>query len=342
MINKKLAVAALAAVASTVALMGGAQAQARDQIRIVGSSTVFPFTTAVAEQFGREGRLQDPGRRVHRHRRRHQAVLRRRRRRTSRTSPTPRAGSRSRSSKPAPSQRRHGRSSRSRSASTASSSPTPSSTAHTAYTIKQLWLALAKQVAGRRQARRQSLQDLERHRPVAAEQEDRSSRPAADLRHPRRLRRAGDGAGCAQFPEVKALPSRRQAKAVCKSDPRGWRLCRSRRERQPDRPEARRQPGRLGIFGYSFLDQNLDKLQGARSTASRRPSRPSPAPSTRSHAPLYIYVKNAACRRHPGHQGIPRRIHQRRGVRRGRLSGGQGPDPAAEGGDARRSGRPEA
>ena len=53
MINKKLAVAALAAVASTVALMGGAQAQGRDQIRIVGSSTVFPFTSAVAETFGR-------------------------------------------------------------------------------------------------------------------------------------------------------------------------------------------------------------------------------------------------------------------------------------------------
>jgi phosphate transport system substrate-binding protein len=28
-----------------------AQAQARDQIRIVGSSTVFPYTQAVAEQF---------------------------------------------------------------------------------------------------------------------------------------------------------------------------------------------------------------------------------------------------------------------------------------------------
>ncbi|WP_035574959.1 PstS family phosphate ABC transporter substrate-binding protein [Elioraea tepidiphila] len=35
-------------------------AQARDQIRIVGSSTVFPFTTAVAEQFGRAGRFRTP------------------------------------------------------------------------------------------------------------------------------------------------------------------------------------------------------------------------------------------------------------------------------------------
>jgi phosphate transport system substrate-binding protein len=30
-------------------------AQARDQIRVVGSSTVYPFTTAVAEQFGKAG-----------------------------------------------------------------------------------------------------------------------------------------------------------------------------------------------------------------------------------------------------------------------------------------------
>ena len=56
------------------------QAQARDQIRIVGSSTVFPFSTAVAEQFGTEVGHEDPGGREHRHRRRHQAVLRRRRR----------------------------------------------------------------------------------------------------------------------------------------------------------------------------------------------------------------------------------------------------------------------
>ena len=42
---------ALAAAGSIVA--GAAAAQGRDQIRIVGSSTVFPFSTAVAEQFGK-------------------------------------------------------------------------------------------------------------------------------------------------------------------------------------------------------------------------------------------------------------------------------------------------
>ncbi|MDP7182667.1 MAG: substrate-binding domain-containing protein, partial [Alphaproteobacteria bacterium] len=38
----------IAALAGFIAI----PAQARDQIRIVGSSTIFPFTTAVAEEFG--------------------------------------------------------------------------------------------------------------------------------------------------------------------------------------------------------------------------------------------------------------------------------------------------
>ncbi|MEO1292011.1 MAG: PstS family phosphate ABC transporter substrate-binding protein [Pseudomonadota bacterium] len=48
---------ALAAVA-TFALVGNAAA--RDQIRIVGSSTVFPFATAVAEQFGKTTSFKTP------------------------------------------------------------------------------------------------------------------------------------------------------------------------------------------------------------------------------------------------------------------------------------------
>ena len=35
-------------------------AEARDQIRIVGSSTVYPFTTAVAEQFGKKSGMKTP------------------------------------------------------------------------------------------------------------------------------------------------------------------------------------------------------------------------------------------------------------------------------------------
>jgi phosphate transport system substrate-binding protein len=47
------------ALAAVGALSAG-QAEARDQIRIVGSSTVYPFTTTVAEQFGRSSGMKTP------------------------------------------------------------------------------------------------------------------------------------------------------------------------------------------------------------------------------------------------------------------------------------------
>ncbi|MBT5107256.1 MAG: phosphate ABC transporter substrate-binding protein [Rhodospirillaceae bacterium] len=47
-------------VAGTVCFLAANAAQARDQIRIVGSSTVFPFSTAVAENFGRTTSFKTP------------------------------------------------------------------------------------------------------------------------------------------------------------------------------------------------------------------------------------------------------------------------------------------
>ena len=52
MLRTRTALLPAALMAAAVALVAG-EAAARDQIRIVGSSTVFPFTTAVAEQFGK-------------------------------------------------------------------------------------------------------------------------------------------------------------------------------------------------------------------------------------------------------------------------------------------------
>ncbi len=60
MTHKALLLAGLTAVAS-LALAGPAAAQqARDQIRVVGSSTVYPFTTTVAERFARTGKFKAP------------------------------------------------------------------------------------------------------------------------------------------------------------------------------------------------------------------------------------------------------------------------------------------
>ena len=49
---------ALVLAAVTAALAG--QAQARDYISIVGSSTVYPFATVVAEQFGKTTDFKTP------------------------------------------------------------------------------------------------------------------------------------------------------------------------------------------------------------------------------------------------------------------------------------------
>jgi phosphate transport system substrate-binding protein len=45
---------------TAVAVMISSQAIARDQIKIVGSSTVYPYTTVVAERFGKQGKFKTP------------------------------------------------------------------------------------------------------------------------------------------------------------------------------------------------------------------------------------------------------------------------------------------
>ena len=49
----------LAGAAAFLMLAASAEAQ-RDQIRIVGSSTVYPFSTKVAESFGRSTQFKTP------------------------------------------------------------------------------------------------------------------------------------------------------------------------------------------------------------------------------------------------------------------------------------------
>ena len=56
MIKKSLSIAALAA----ATIVAAQAAEARDTIRIVGSSTVFPFATAVAENFGKTSSFPTP------------------------------------------------------------------------------------------------------------------------------------------------------------------------------------------------------------------------------------------------------------------------------------------
>ena len=85
----------------------------------------------------------------------------------------------------------------------------------------------------------------------------------------------------------------------------------------------------FGVFGYSFLDQNADKIQGSKINGvedTYENISSGKYPISRS---LFFYVKKAHVGVDPWHQGIRRRVHQRQGLGAGRLSGRQGPDRPA-------------
>ena len=58
--TRKILVSSLAAAVIGVLATPALAQSARDSITVVGSSTVYPFTTAVAEQFGRGGKFKTP------------------------------------------------------------------------------------------------------------------------------------------------------------------------------------------------------------------------------------------------------------------------------------------
>jgi phosphate transport system substrate-binding protein len=57
-LNNRSLTRSFALVAASLLVVGAAEA--RDQIRIVGSSTVYPFTTTVAEQLGKTAGIKTP------------------------------------------------------------------------------------------------------------------------------------------------------------------------------------------------------------------------------------------------------------------------------------------
>jgi phosphate transport system substrate-binding protein len=58
--RKILALSLAASIVGSLSITPALAQSARDSINIVGSSTVYPFTTTVAEQFGRGGKFKTP------------------------------------------------------------------------------------------------------------------------------------------------------------------------------------------------------------------------------------------------------------------------------------------
>ncbi|MCP5155351.1 MAG: PstS family phosphate ABC transporter substrate-binding protein [Ectothiorhodospiraceae bacterium] len=289
--TKTLAAIAAATLAATAAPSTSAQT-GRDYISIVGSSTVYPFATVVAEQFGKTSTFKTPkiestgsggglklfceGVGVQ-----HPDITNASRRiKASEIERCAKNGVKEivevkvgydgivfANSKAAP---------------------------QVKLTRKELWLALAKQVPA---ANGSGLVD----NPYTRWSEIRADLPDAKIEvlGPPPTSGTRDAfvelvmdEGCAEFPVVKAL-DKKAMKTVCQTvrEDGGYVEAGENDNLIVQKLEAN--PAAFGIFGFSFLDQNADKLQGAL-VEGVEPTFDNIADGSYSVSrPLYFYVKKA-------------------------------------------------
>ena len=258
-----LAIAAAAALALTASVALTQAAEARDQIRIVGSSTVFPFATAVAEEFGKTTDNKTPvvestgsggglklfcaGVGVD-----HPDITNASRR--IKSSEVERC---------------------------ASNGVTDITEVKIGYdgivlanskatepfsiTLQQLFLALAKDVpseGGMVPNPNQTWADVDASLP-AAKIEVLGPPPTSGTRDAF-VELAMEG-GCKTFPDIKAMKKqdKKAYKAICHSIREDGAFVEAGENDNLIVQKLEANPSALGIFGYSFLDQNRDKVQGS-------------------------------------------------------------------------------
>ena len=276
--------------AATALVAFATQAHARDQIRVVGSSTVFPFSTAVAEQFGQKSGLKTP-------------VVE-----STGTGggiklfcsgvgeATPDITNASRAIK------------KTEIETCAKAGVTEitevkigfdgivlaNSKQHTPYALseKEIWLALAKEVpVGGKMAANPNTTWNQINPSLPAEKIEVLGPPPTSGTRDAFVELVLDKA-CAEFPEVEALDADAK-KAACQTVREDGVYIDAGENDNLIVKKLAANPGALGIFGFSFLDQNIDKLQGS-TIQGVEPSFENIAdgkyPIARS---LYFYVKNA-------------------------------------------------
>jgi phosphate transport system substrate-binding protein len=276
--------------AATALVAVAAQAQARDQIRVVGSSTVFPFSTAVAEQFGQKSGLKTP-------------VVE-----STGTGggiklfcsgvgeATPDITNASRAIK------------KTEVETCAKAGVTEitevkigfdgivlaNSKQHSPYSLseKEIWLALAKEVPvdGKMVANPNTMWN-QINPSLPAEKIEVLGPPPTSGTRDAFVELVMDKA-CAEFPEVEALDADAM-KAACQTVREDGVYIDAGENDNLIVQKLAANPAALGIFGFSFLDQNIDKLQGS-TIQGVAPTFENIAdgqyPIARS---LYFYVKNA-------------------------------------------------
>ncbi|MFL5332525.1 MAG: PstS family phosphate ABC transporter substrate-binding protein [Geminicoccaceae bacterium] len=284
--NRLLMTAAAVAIATYAA-----DAQARDQIRVVGSSTVFPFATAVAEQFGQKSGLKTP-------------VVE-----STGTGggiklfcsgvgeATPDIANASRQIKKTEIE----------ACATAGVKEITevkigfdgivlaNSKTHAPFQLseKEVWLALAKEVPVDGKLVANPNTNWKQINPaLPAEKIQVLGPPPTSGTRDAFVELVMDRA-CEEVPEVKALTDANAKKAACQTIREDGAYIDAGENDNLIVQKLAANPAALGIFGYSFLDQNIDKLQGS-TIQGVAPTFENIAdakyPIARS---LYFYVKNA-------------------------------------------------
>lgn len=295
--NKTLIAAAVTLAVTTLST----QAMARDSIHIVGSSTVFPFSTAVAETFGRSGNFKTPkvestgtgggmklfcgGVGVD-----HPDITNASRAmKASEFDACQEAGVKEITEV--------------KIGFDGIAIANSKSTAQLDLTLKDLYLALAKDIpdgkGGFEPNPYKTWKDVNAELPDA-KIEVLGPPPTSGTRDAF-VELAMEG-GCNSIPEIKALKKtdEKKHKAVCHGVREDGAYVEAGENDNLIVQKLTANPNALGIFGYSFLDQNTDKVQGAKIDGVE-PTYDSISdgsyPVSRS---IYFYVKNAHVGTIPG------------------------------------------
>ncbi len=313
------------ALVATVACTGAAEA--RDQIRMVGSSTVFPFSTRVAEEFGKTTSFKTP-------------VIE-----STGTGggfklfcsgvgvDTADISNASRAIK------------KSEIDNCAQNGVTDITQIKIGYdgivfansnqapplniTLEQIFLALAKQVPdgkGGLQPNPNTMWNQIDPSLPAKKIEVLGPPPTSGTRDA--FDELAMEAGCDQIPELAELKKTNESKhkSVCQSIREDGAFIEAGENDVLIVRKLEANPDAFGIFGYSFLDQNRDKIQGSKINGIEDDYDNISSGQVSDLALAVPLREEGACRRHSRHQGVPRRVHEREGLGTGRVSRRQGAD----------------
>jgi phosphate transport system substrate-binding protein len=284
---KRMSVA-LAALAG-LAMTAGA-AEARDQILIVGSSTVFPFTTAVAENFGKAGKFKTPvvestgtggGMKLF-----CSGV--------GENTPDITGASRKIKSSEIDACKKGGVTEITEiligydGIAFANSKSGPAVNV----TRKQLWQALAKQVPVDGKLVNNPYKNWNEIDPSLPAQKIEVLGPPPTSGTRDAFVELVMDVGCAEFPEVEALDADAK-KAACQSVREDGGYVEAGENDNLIVQKLESNPQAFGIFGYSFLEENADKLQGAQIEGVAPTFETVADKSYPIGRELYVYVKNA-------------------------------------------------